>query len=323
MDDASLSASGPGAFDAGRSDAAKDAARSDDVRTTSRRPGYLTAWKLLVTVVKRFVAHDDALIAAGVAFYGFLAVFPALAIFISLYGMLFDLSDVPKRASQIASVLPDEAQPIVLDMLTSLALKGPRNLNTGLLVGLAVALWSSRAGVAALMSGVNLAYEVKDDRNILVSIGISLALTLGAVVFAIFALTAIAALPVVMSLLDVRHAGAATVLLIRWPILAIIAFASISTIYFFVPHRKPGGPWRRARRMLPGAVAATLIWLPGCSLFSFYVTRFAVYDVTYGSLGGAVIFLLWLWFTALVVLVGAEINAAWSGLRTPKSWHPT
>ena len=147
------------------------------------------------------------------------------------------------------------------------------------------------------------------------------ALTIGAVVFAILALTAIAALPVALSLLDVRHAGATAVLLVRWPILALIAFASISTIYFFVPHRKPGGPWRRARRMLPGAVAATLIWLPGCSLFSFYVTRIAVYDATYGSLGGAVIFLLWLWFTALVVLIGAEINAAWSGLRTPKHWH--
>ncbi|MBN8999092.1 MAG: YihY/virulence factor BrkB family protein [Rhizobiales bacterium] len=315
MDDASRSAS---VAEAG---SLHGAGPSAGAKAQRHRPAHVTAWRLLVTVVKRFVAHDDALIAAGVAFYGFLAVFPALAIFISIYGMLFDLSDVPKRASQIASVLPEEAQPIVLDMLTSLASKGPRNLNTGLLVGLAVALWSSRAGIAAPMSGVNFAYEVKDDRNIFVSIGISLALTIGAVVFAILALTAIAALPVALSLLDVRHAGATAVLLVRWPILALIAFASISTIYFFVPHRKPGGPWRRARRMLPGAVAATLIWLPGCSLFSFYVTRIAVYDATYGSLGGAVIFLLWLWFTALVVLIGAEINAAWSGLRTPKHWH--
>lgn len=316
MDDASLSASAPGM--AGEANVSTRV----EPKTYSRRPAHMTAWKLFTTVIKRFIAHDDALIAAGVAFYGFLAVFPALAIFISVYGMLFDVSDVPRRAGQIASVLPEEARPIVLDMLTSLAHKGPAKLNTGLLVGLAIALWSSRAGVAALMSGVNFAYEVKDDRNIFVSIGISIALTLGAVVFAVLALTAIAALPVALSLLDVRHAGATAVLLVRWPILALIAFASISTIYFFVPHRKPGGPWRRARRMLPGAVAATLIWLPGCSLFSFYVTRFAIYDVTYGSLGGAVVFLLWLWFTALVVLVGAEINAAWSGLRTPRRhWH--
>lgn len=289
--------------------------------TRTSRPAHLTAWKLFTTVVKRFIAHDDALIAAGVAFYGFLAVFPALAIFISIYGMLFDLAGVSQRASQIASVLPEEARPIVLDMLTELAGKEPAKLNAGLLIGFAIALWSSRAGIAALMSGVNFAYEVKDDRNILVSIGISLALTLGAVVFAVLALTAIAALPVALSLLDIRHASATAFLLVRWPILALLAFCSISTIYFFVPHRKPGGPWRRARRMLPGALAATLIWLPGCSLFSFYVTRIAIYDATYGSLGGAVIFLLWLWFTALVILVGAEINAAWSGLRTPKHRH--
>lgn len=287
--------------------------------TSTRRPPHVTAWKLVANVVTRFIAHDDALIAAGVAFYGFLAVFPALAIFISIYGMMFDLSGVAQHASQIASVLPEEARPIVLDFLTTLAEKGPAKLNAGLLIGLAIALWSSRAGVAALMSGVNFAYEVKDDRNIFIAIGISIVLTLGSVFFAILTLTVIAAVPVALSVLHVPHAGATTVLLIRWPILAVIAFASISTIYFVVPHRKPGGPWRRARRMMPGAIAATLIWLPGCSLFSFYVTKIAVYDATYGSLGGPVIFLLWLWFTALVVLVGAEINASWSGLRTPKN----
>ncbi len=293
------------------------------VSTRSRRPVHVTAWKVVADVFARFIAHDDALIAAGVAFYGFLAVFPALAIFISLYGLLFDLGNVTKHAAQIASILPDEARPIVLDFLTGLALKGPAQLNAGLFIGLAIALWSSRAGVAALMSGVNFAYEVRDDRNIFVSIGISLALTVGAVIFAVLTLSVIAAVPVALALLHTPNANTATLLLIRWPILALIAFLSISAIYFVVPHRKPGGPWRRARRMMPGAIAATLIWLPGCSLFSFYVTRIAVYDATYGSLGGPVILLLWLWFTALVVLIGAEINASWSGLKTPKQRHQT
>lgn len=297
--------------------------RADAAHTSTRRPAHVTAWKLVANVCVRFIAHDDALIAAGVAFYGFLAVFPALAILISLYGLVFDLSGVTQHAAQIASILPEEARPIVLDFLTALALKGPAQLNAGLLIGSAIALWSARAGVAALMSGVNFAYEVKDDRNIFVSIGISLALTIGAVVFAMLTLTVIAAVPVALSLLHVPYARVTTLLLIRWPILALIAFFSISSIYFVVPHRKPGGPWRRARRMLPGAIAATLIWLPGCSLFSFYVTRIAVYDATYGSLGGPVIFLLWLWFTALAVLVGAEINASWSGLKTPKQRHET
>ena len=290
--------------------------------TLSRRPPHVTAWKLVSNVFARFIAHDDALIAAGVAFYGFLAVFPALAIFISLYGLMFDLQNVTLHAGQIASVLPDEARPIVLDFLTGLAKKGPAQLNAGLFIGLAIALWSARAGIAALMSGVNFAYEVRDDRNIFVSIGISLAFTLGAVVFAILTLTVIAAVPVLLQILHIRHAKVTALLLVRWPILALIAFLSISAVYFVVPHRKPGGPWRRARRMLPGAIAATLIWLPGCSLFSFYVTRIAVYDATYGSLGGPVILLLWLWFTALSVLIGAEINASWSGLKTPKHRQP-
>lgn len=294
---------------------------SETAATNSPRPWHITGWKLLSNVFVRFVAHDDALIAAGVAFYSFLAVFPALAIFISLYGLLFDLSNVTRHAAQIASILPDEARPIVLDFLTGLAKKGPAQLNTGLVVATAIALWSARAGVAALMSGVNFAYEVRDDRNIFVSVGISLVLTIGAVIFAVLTLSVIAAVPVALSLLHAPNANTATLLLIRWPILALIAFLSISAVYFVVPHRKPGGPWRRARRMMPGAIAATLIWLPGCSLFSFYVTRIAVYDATYGSLGGPVILLLWLWFTALVVLVGAEINASWSGLKTPKQRH--
>lgn len=286
-----------------------------------RRPAHQKAWKVVVNVFWRFVAHDDALIAAGVAFYGFLAVFPALAILISVYGLLFDVHGVTKHAAQVASILPDEARPVVLDMMTSLARKRPSKLNTGLVVGFAIAFWSARAGIAALMSGVNFAYEVKDDRNIFVSIGISILVTLGAVLFAVLTLTVIAAVPVALSLLDIRHTKATAVMLVRWPILAVISFASISMIYFVVPHRKPGGPWRRARRMLPGAVIATAIWLPGCSLFSYYVTNVAIYDATYGSLGGAVIFLLWLWFTALVVLIGAEINATWSGLRSLRTRH--
>lgn len=298
------------------------AVKTGPVATRSRRRRSVTALRFIGNVFTRFIAHDDALIAAGVAFYGFLAVFPAIAILISLYGLIFDLHNVAAHAGQIAAVLPDEARPIVLDFLTSLANKGPAQLNAGLFIGLAIALWSARAGVAALLSGVNFAYEVKDDRGIFLSIGISLAFTLGAVIFAVLTLAVIAAVPVLLQLLQVRDAQVTALLLVRWPILALIAFVSILAVYFVVPHRKPGGPWRRARRMLPGAVAATLIWLPGCSLFSFYVTRIAVYDATYGSLGGPVILLLWLWFTALVVLVGAEINASWSGLKTPRHRQP-
>jgi membrane protein len=295
----------------------------EEVSPVGRRPPHVIAWRLVADVFLRAIAHDDMLIAAGVAFYAFLAIFPALIIFISMYGLVFDLTNVTEHAEEIASVLPAEARPLVLDMLTSLVTRGPENLNHGLVIGLLIAFWSSRAGIAALQSGVNFAYEVRDDRNIFVIIGISLTLTLGAVVFAVLALTVIAAVPVALSVLKVPNAQVATLLLIRWPILAVFAFLSISIIYFFVPHRRPGGPWRRTRRMLPGAIAATLIWLFGCSLFSFYVTQIAIYDATYGSLGGAVILLLWLWFTALSVLIGAEINAAWSGLRKPRQRHET
>ncbi len=254
----------------------------------------------------RIVTHGDMLVAAGVAFYGFLAVFPALAILISIYGLIFDLAGVDQHAELLADILPAEARPIVLDALVALTNKGPAKLNAGLFVALAVGIWSARAGIAALMEGVNIAYEVKEGHNGLVTVAISLALTLGAVLFAILTLTAIAAVPAVLAILHVRDVETASVLLVRWPILAVLAFVSIGIIYYVVPG---AGHGEGTARILPGVIVATILWLIGCSLFSYYVGNFARYDATYGSLGGAVIFMLWLWFTALVVLVGAEVNA--------------
>ncbi len=293
--------------------------------TRTRRPPHVTAWKLVSNVVVRFIAHDDALIAAGVAFYGFLAVFPALAIFISLYGLLFDLSGVTRHAAQLASILPDEARPIVLDFLQALALKGPTRLNTGLLIASAIALWSSRAGVAALMSGVNFAYEVRDDRNIFVSIGISLALTIGAVVFAILTLTVIAAVPVAMQFLHVPYGSRATLLPDpagrSWRSSRSSRYRpSISSCHT----GSPEVPGASARRMMPGAHRRDPDLAAG--LLAVLVLRHAHRRLRrhlMASLGGPVIFLLWLWFTVLVVLVGAEINVSWSGLKTPKQRHET
>lgn len=265
-------------------------------------------------VFLRIVAHGDMLVAAGVAFYGFLAVFPALAILISVYGLIFDLAGVDQHAQLLADILPAEARPIVLDALVALTNKGPAKLNAGLFIALAIGIWSTRAGIAALMEGVNIAFEVKDHRNALVAIAISLALTVGAVFFAMLTLTAIAAVPAVLAILHVRDVQTTTVLLVRWPMLAVLAFASIAIVYYVVPRAGHGGS---SARLLPGALVATILWLLGCSLFSYYVENIARYDATYGSLGGAVVFMLWLWFSAFVVLVGAEVNAYFHNLDQP------
>lgn len=267
------------------------------------------------SVFWRIVVHGDMLVAAGVAFYGFLAVFPALAILISIYGLIFDLAGIDEHAGLLADILPNEARPIVLDALVALTNKGPAKLNTGLLIALAVGIWSARAGVAALMEGVNIAFEVRDDRNTFITIGISLALTLGAILFAVLTLTTIAAVPAALAIVHVRDVQQATVLLVRWPILAALAFLSISIIYYVVPRAGHGGS---SARLIPGAIVATILWLIGSSLFSYYVESFARYDATYGSLGGVVVLMLWLWFTALVVLVGAEVNAYLHKLSQPK-----
>jgi membrane protein len=245
------------------------------------------------------------LVAAGIAFYAMTAIFPAIAAFVSIYGLFANPSAVESQIAGLSSLLPPASLKLLTDALQSFASKSNSTLSLALLVSVAVALWSAKAGMTALMSGLNIANETIEKRSILVQQATGLALTLGGIVFAGVALAAIALLPVIIDVMPLSAAVKSALGLGRWPLLAVLVCFALAVLYRFGPYRERA-KWRW---ITLGSAIATILWLIGSGLFSFYVSRFGSYDKTYGSLAAPVVLLLWFWLSALVVLLGAEIDA--------------
>jgi membrane protein len=264
-----------------------------------------TLWQIAVSVVTRIGRDNLTLVAAGVAFYAMTAIFPAIAAFVSIYGLFADPHAVHSQIAAYASLLPENALKLLTDALDSFTAKSGSALNVALLVSLGIALWSAKAGVSSLITGLNIANETIEKRNLLVQQVVALALTAGAILFSIVAFAAIALLPAVIAIFPLGE-GISTILgLGRWPLLAVLVCFGLAIVYRFGPYRVKA-KWRW---ITWGAAIATVLWLAGSALFSFYVSRFGSYDATYGSLAAPVILLLWFWLSALIVLLGAEIDA--------------
>ncbi len=247
-----------------------------------------------------------SVIAAGVAFYGLLAIFPGMSALISIYGLVADPAVIEGQVAALAGVLPQEALKLLSDQLHSLIAAPPAKLGLGLLVSLLLALWSAMSGTGALMRALSVAYEEQDRRGVVGFYGRSLALTLGIGAFGLLSLFLIAVVPAAVDLLPVSAVWRDAFALIRWPILAGIVLIALGCLYRFAPARQtPSWHW-----VDPGTVAAALLWLIGSACFSFYVERFASYNKTYGSLGAVVVLLMWFYVSAYIVLAGAELNSA-------------
>jgi membrane protein len=264
-----------------------------------------TLFQIAVNIVLRISRDSLMLVAAGVAFYAMTAIFPAIAAFVSIYGLFADPTTVKAQIAGYAGLLPDASLRLLTDALQSFASKSSSTLSVALLISIAVALWSAKAGISALMSGLNIANETIEKRNFFVQQATGLALTLGGVLFAGVALAAIALLPAIIDYLPLDSSAKAALGLGRWPLLAVLIGFALAVLYRFGPYRERA-KWRW---ITLGSAIATLLWLGGSWLFSFYVSRFGTYDKTYGSLAAPVVLLLWFWLSALVVLLGAEIDA--------------
>jgi membrane protein len=264
-----------------------------------------TLMKIAINVVVRVSRDNLMLVAAGVAFYAMTAIFPAIAAFVSIYGLFADPNTVQQQISQYSSLLPSDSLKLLTDALRNFASKSNSTLNIALLLSLGIALWSAKAGVSSLMTGLNIANETNEKRSFIVQQSVALGLTIGAVVFAALAFSAIALLPIVINFLPLADAAKSTLELGRWPLLALLICFGLAVVYRFGPYRlKAKWKW-----ITWGAATATLLWLVGSAGLSFYVSRFGSYDATYGSLAAPVVLLLWFWLSALVVLLGAEIDA--------------
>ena len=244
-------------------------------------------------------------VAAGVVFYGLLAVFPAITAFVSLYGLMADPSTIHDRLSLATGVLPQGALNILNEQLTRLTSHRTSALSVGFIGGLLVALWSANAGAKAVMDALNVAYGETEKRSFVRLNLVALAFTLGTIFALMLALGAVVVAPIVLSQLGLSGASETLIDLARWPILLGLVVLGLTILYRYGPSlTDPHWTW-----LFPGNVIAAVSWLVLSGLFSWYIANFGSYDATYGSLGAAIGMMTWMWISMIVVLLGAELNA--------------
>lgn len=254
--------------------------------------------------VRSFNQDRIPAVAAAVTFYFLLAVFPALSAFASLYGLIANVKDAERQIGAMAGVLPGGAISVIGDALTRLTATDHGALGLAFAVSLVVSIWSANAAIKAVIDGLNVAYEAHERRNFVNLTLVSLTFTVGIILAAIFGAALLAAAPAMLARLHLeRFAGFS---LLRWPVLLVATAVFLSVLYRFAPCR----PASKLRWITPGGCVAALGWVVVSALFSWYVGNFGHYDQTYGSLGAVVGFLTWVWLSTMVLLYGAELNAA-------------
>ena len=262
------------------------------------------SWKLIAQrTLKEFTEDRIPAVAAGSAFYALLALFPALGVFVSLYGLVGDLQGAQRQIAALQGLLPAGGVSVLSEQITRLAIASHAGLGVTFIVSLLLSVWTSNAGMKGLISGLNVAYECRERRNFVVLNLISLAFTAGAIIFATGAMAAVVAAPQVLARFGLGTW--AHLSLLRWPAMFLVSVGGLSVLYRFAPAR-PRAEWRW---ITPGGVLAAVGWMAMSLAFSVYVARFGHYDRTYGSLGAIVGFMTWIWLSITIVLMGAEFNS--------------
>ena len=244
-----------------------------------------------------------SLVAGGVTYYLLVALFPALAALVSVYGLLANPMDVAKSAQSLAGMLPSATAELIGDEFAQLVSESSKSLGLGAIVGIGIALWSGVRGMTGIMTALNIAYDEKERRSFVRFNAVALALTVVVIFGGLIALALVAGLPAILN-------GAGTApgrwigLVVEWPLLIVFAMGMVALIYRYGPdRRKPEWKWASL-----GVIVATILWLLGSILFTLYVYYFQTYNKTFGLLGLPLVLLSWMWLSVFVVLFGAEIN---------------
>jgi len=250
---------------------------------------------------------DDRLLATagGVVFFGLLAIFPAVTALVSSYGLFADPSTISGNLQTLATMLPEGSFQIVSDQVARVVSKGNTALGATFLFGLVLAIWSANAGVKSIFDALNVAYEEREKRGFIKLNLISLSFTAGGILALLLMVAAVVALPLALDHLGLAPESKLIVALARWPLLLVILLAALAVLYRFAPSRDaPRWQW-----LSIGAATAALLWIAGSALLSWYLSAFANYNATYGSLGAAIGLMTWMWMSAIVIMFGAELNS--------------
>ncbi len=274
----------------------------------AEKPSQIPAagWKQVVRRgLKEFSADQMPLMAAGVAFYAFLSLVPTLIAATLVYGLVTTPDQVKSQIDSLSSVLPKDAATLVGGQMTELATAKSTGLGIGLVISLALALWSASGGTGNLITAVNTAYDEKETRNFVKKRGLALALTVGAIIVFVVTTSLVAVFPAVANALNVNGAVRFGLEALRWVVLLAVLMGALAVLYRLAPDRDDP----KIRWVSVGAVVAVVVWAVASIVFSIYVNNFGSYGKTYGALAGIVILLTWLWLSIVAVLLGAEINA--------------
>lgn len=273
-------------------------------------------WLDIASRMKTRLDEDHInLVAAGVAFYFLLALFPGITAAVAIAGLVLDPTQVDSALNELTRIVPPDAAEIILSQARSVAAASDASLGLATLASLLLSFYSASKGVQSLMEGLNVAYDEKEKRGFiarqLVRVGLAAALCL-AMLAALASTIALSALMAAVALPE----PLATILGVgRWIVLGLIAVAGLSLVYRYAPSRR-NAQWRW---LTPGAAAATMLWLLASMGFAYYVSNFGSYNETFGSIAGVIVLLIWLWASAFIILLGAELNAEMEAQTTRDS----
>ncbi|WDZ81859.1 YihY/virulence factor BrkB family protein (plasmid) [Ensifer adhaerens] len=252
------------------------------------------------------VSNDRvAFVAAGVTFYLLLALFPALGAIVALYGLLADPVDIAEHLRTLAYVLPPGAFDIVATQVRALVQMRDATLSLAFFISFAVTLWSARSGTLAIFDAMNVAYQEVEKRGFLRLNLIAIIFTLCAMIALIMMIGITAAIPTILGVALLDPANETIVLLIGWSLVVVAALTGAVVVYRVGPSRQPA----KLRWLTWGSIFATSAWIVMSLIYAWYLNNLADYAASYGALGGLVGFLIWLWLSVTLLLVGAELNA--------------
>lgn len=263
-------------------------------------------WKSVLWCVWKEIGRDNvSIVAAGVAFFTMLAVFPLITACLSIFGYVADPAQVQNQLATISDLLPDEAWNILNTQIMAVVNAPKSELGLKIILSLVLSFWSAGAGIRAIMRAMNIAYGETEKRGIITFYGLAGLMTLGVTVFLWAALAVIVGIPALLHVLKLDGFAASITTYLPWLMLITLFSLSVTILYRFGPSRRRA----KLRWIFPGVLLSTLMWLLISAGFSVFVSSFGAYNETYGSLSAVIILLMWFWLTAFVVIMGAELNA--------------
>ncbi len=265
-----------------------------------------SGWKTILIEVKNEISADNVgIVSAGVAFYGFLAIFPAIMALMSIYGLATDPQQIEQQLSQLAVMMPDQAFSLLKQRVEIFLSTPGTTLGWGTAIGILFSIWSSNKGTKSLFEGIDIAYDTIERRGFIKQIAMASIFTIAGTLLILLSLAFIVLFPTFMHKLGLPEDTEKIIAILRWIVLAVIVTLFLCVIYQFAPTRKrPHIKW-----VLTGAIFSTVVWLLASWGFSFYVSNYGNYGEVYGSISAVVVLMLWLYITCFIILLGAEINS--------------